>query len=31
MIVVNSIRGCVAGKARPGVALALQNDVGLID
>lgn len=27
MIVVNSICGCAAGKARPGVALALQNDV----
>ena len=25
MIVVNSICGCAAGKARPGVALALQN------
>jgi putative YphP/YqiW family bacilliredoxin len=27
MIVVNSICGCAAGKARPGVALALQHDV----
>ena len=27
MIVVNSVCGCAAGKARPGVALALQNDV----
>ena len=27
MIVVNSICGCAAGKARPGVALALKNDV----
>lgn len=27
MIVVNSICGCAAGKARPGVALALQNDL----
>ena len=27
MIVVNSICGCAAGKARPGVALALQNSV----
>jgi putative YphP/YqiW family bacilliredoxin len=27
MIVVNSICGCAAGKARPGVALALQNEV----
>ena len=26
MVVVNSICGCAAGKARPGVALALQND-----
>jgi len=26
MIVVNSICGCAAGKARPGVALALQNE-----
>jgi len=25
MVVVNSICGCAAGKARPGVALALQN------
>ncbi len=25
MIVVNSICGCAAGKARPGVAMALQN------
>ena len=27
MIVVNSICGCAAGKARPGVALALRNSV----
>ena len=27
MVVVNSICGCAAGKARPGVALALRNDV----
>lgn len=27
MIVVNSICGCAAGKARPGVALALQHNV----
>jgi putative YphP/YqiW family bacilliredoxin len=27
MIVVNSVCGCAAGKARPGVALALQNEV----
>lgn len=27
MVVVNSICGCAAGKARPGVALALQNEV----
>src|ERR1051325_768616 len=27
MIVVNSICGCAAGKARPGVALALQNEI----
>ncbi len=27
MIVVNSICGCAAGKARPGVALALTNEV----
>jgi len=26
MIVVNSICGCAAGKARPGVALALQHE-----
>jgi putative YphP/YqiW family bacilliredoxin len=26
MVVVNSICGCAAGKARPGVALALQSD-----
>jgi putative YphP/YqiW family bacilliredoxin len=26
MVVVNSICGCAAGRARPGVALALQND-----
>jgi len=27
MIIVNSICGCAAGKARPGVALALRHDV----
>src|SRR3989454_10323584 len=27
MVVVNSICGCAAGKARPGIALALQQDV----
>ena len=27
MVVVNSICGCAAGKARPAVALALQHDV----
>ena len=27
MVVVNSICGCAAGKARPGVALALQHEV----
>ena len=27
MIIVNSICGCAAGKARPGVALALQHSV----
>ncbi len=27
MVVVNSICGCAAGRARPGVALALQHDV----
>lgn len=27
MVVVNSICGCAAGKARPGVALALEHDV----
>src|SRR3989454_9261954 len=27
MVVVNSICGCAAGKARPGIAMALQNDV----
>ena len=27
MIVVNSVCGCAAGKARPGVALALQQEV----
>jgi putative YphP/YqiW family bacilliredoxin len=26
MVVVNSICGCAAGKARPGIAMALQND-----
>jgi putative YphP/YqiW family bacilliredoxin len=27
LVVVNSVCGCAAGKARPGIALALQNDV----
>jgi putative YphP/YqiW family bacilliredoxin len=27
MIVVNSVCGCAAGKARPGIALALRNSV----
>lgn len=27
MMVVNSVCGCAAGKARPGIALALQNEV----
>lgn len=27
MVVVNSVCGCAAGRARPGVALALHNDV----
>ena len=27
MVVVNSVCGCAAGKARPGVALALENGV----
>src|SRR5256884_921437 len=27
MVVVNSVCGCAAGKARPGIALALQNEV----
>jgi putative YphP/YqiW family bacilliredoxin len=27
MVVVNSICGCAAGKARPGIARALQNSV----
>lgn len=27
LVVVNSVCGCAAGKARPGVALALQHDV----
>ena len=27
MVIVNSICGCAAGKARPGVALALQNEI----
>lgn len=26
MVVVNSVCGCAAGKARPGIALALQNE-----
>lgn len=27
MVIVNSVCGCAAGKARPGVMLALQNDI----
>jgi putative YphP/YqiW family bacilliredoxin len=27
MVVVNSVCGCAAGKARPGIALSLQSDV----
>src|SRR6476660_5893928 len=27
MVVVNSICGCAAGRARPGIALALQNEI----
>ncbi len=27
MVVVNSVCGCAAGKARPGIAMALQNKV----
>ncbi len=27
MIVVNSVCGCAAGKARPGIALALQHEI----
>ena len=27
MVVVNSVCGCAAGKARPGIAMALQGDV----
>ena len=27
MVVVNSICGCAAGKARPGIAMALQHDI----
>src|SRR4030095_14769168 len=27
LVVVNSVCGCAAGRARPGLALALQNDV----
>jgi putative YphP/YqiW family bacilliredoxin len=27
MVIVNSVCGCAAGKARPGIALALQNEV----
>jgi putative YphP/YqiW family bacilliredoxin len=27
LVVVNSMCGCAAGKARPGIALALQNEV----
>lgn len=28
MVVVNSICGCAAGKARPGIAIALQHETG---
>src|SRR6202048_3323050 len=27
MVIVNSVCGCAAGKARPGIAMALQNDI----
>lgn len=27
MMIVNSVCGCAAGKARPGIALALQNEI----
>ena len=27
MVIVNSVCGCAAGKARPGIAMALQHDV----
>jgi len=27
MVIVNSICGCAAGKARPGIAMALQNEI----
>jgi putative YphP/YqiW family bacilliredoxin len=27
MVVVNSVCGCAAGKARPGIAMALQNEI----
>lgn len=27
MVIVNSVCGCAAGRARPGVALALQNEI----
>lgn len=27
MVVVNSVCGCAAGKARPGIAIALQHDI----
>lgn len=27
MVVVNSVCGCAAGRARPGIALALKNDI----
>jgi putative YphP/YqiW family bacilliredoxin len=27
MVIVNSVCGCAAGKARPGIALALQHDI----
>ncbi len=27
MLVVNSVCGCAAGKARPGIAMALQNEI----
>jgi putative YphP/YqiW family bacilliredoxin len=27
MVIVNSVCGCAAGKARPGIAMALQNEI----